>query len=110
MQPAARPPAAAGLELAGVLVEQLRQLLRHRAAQLLGVGNRHGPVVIARHVMADADGDKLHRRALLDLSDDEAKVAFEIYFLRKIRRGTSEPLYERFLLDRLNIRKVKQTT
>jgi sulfide:quinone oxidoreductase len=39
-----------------------------------------------------------------------AKVAFERYFLRKIRRGTSEPLYERFLLDRLNIRKVKQTT
>ncbi len=39
-----------------------------------------------------------------------AKVAFEKYFLRKIRRGTSEPFYERFLLDRLNIRKIKETT
>jgi sulfide:quinone oxidoreductase len=37
-----------------------------------------------------------------------AKIAFEKYFLRKIRRGTSEPFYERFLLDRLNIRKIKE--
>ena len=37
-----------------------------------------------------------------------AKVAFEKYFLRKIRRGESEPFYERFLLDRLNIGKIKE--
>jgi sulfide:quinone oxidoreductase len=37
-----------------------------------------------------------------------AKVAFEKYFLRKIRRGESEPFYERFLLDKLNIAKVKE--
>ncbi|WP_316233299.1 FAD/NAD(P)-binding oxidoreductase [Bradyrhizobium sp. SZCCHNPS2010] len=37
-----------------------------------------------------------------------AKVAFEKYFLRKMRRGTPEPFYERFLLDRLNIAKVKE--
>ncbi len=37
-----------------------------------------------------------------------AKVAFEKYFLRKIRRGESEPFYERFLLDRLNIAKIKE--
>ncbi|HVX75399.1 MAG TPA: FAD-dependent oxidoreductase [Bradyrhizobium sp.] len=36
-----------------------------------------------------------------------AKVAFEKYFLRKIRRGETEPFYERFLLDRLNIAKLK---
>jgi len=37
-----------------------------------------------------------------------AKVAFEKYFLRKMRRGTPEPFYERFLLDRLNIAKIKE--
>jgi len=38
-----------------------------------------------------------------------AKIAFEKYFLRKIRRGESEPFYERFVLDRMGLRKVKET-
>jgi len=37
-----------------------------------------------------------------------AKVAFEKYFLRKIRTGESEPFYERFVLNRLDIKKLKQ--
>jgi sulfide:quinone oxidoreductase len=37
-----------------------------------------------------------------------AKVGFEKYFLRKIRHGESEPFYERFLLERLGIRKIKE--
>ena len=37
-----------------------------------------------------------------------AKIAFEKYFLRKIRRGESEPFYERYLMERLNLRKVKE--
>ncbi len=37
-----------------------------------------------------------------------AKVGFEKYFLRKIRRGESEPFYERFLLKQLNIEKLKE--
>ena len=36
-----------------------------------------------------------------------AKVAFEKYFLRKIRRGESEPFYERFVLEQLSLRKIK---
>jgi len=36
------------------------------------------------------------------------KVAFEKYLLRKIRRGESEPFYERFLLEKLSIRKIKE--
>jgi sulfide:quinone oxidoreductase len=36
-----------------------------------------------------------------------AKVAFEKYFLRKIRRGESEPFYERFVLEKMNLRKIK---
>lgn len=38
-----------------------------------------------------------------------AKVGFEKYFLRKVRKGESEPFYEKFLLDKLNIRKLKET-
>ena len=37
-----------------------------------------------------------------------AKIAFEKYFLRKMRRGESEPFYERWLLERLGIRKLKR--
>ncbi len=37
-----------------------------------------------------------------------AKIAFERYFLRKIRRGESEPFYERFVLDKLGIHKIKE--
>ena len=34
-----------------------------------------------------------------------AKVAYEKYFLRKMRRGESEPFYEKFIMDRLGIRR-----
>lgn len=36
-----------------------------------------------------------------------AKVAFEKFFLRKIRLGDSEPFYERFVLEQLGIRKIR---
>ncbi len=39
-----------------------------------------------------------------------AKVAFEKYFLRKMRKGTSETLYEKAMLDILGIAKLKATT
>jgi sulfide:quinone oxidoreductase len=38
-----------------------------------------------------------------------AKIGFEKYFLRKIRKGESEPFYERFLLRQLDIAKLKET-
>ena len=37
-----------------------------------------------------------------------AKVAFEKYFLRKMRTGQSEPFYETFVLRRLDIQKLKK--
>jgi sulfide:quinone oxidoreductase len=36
-----------------------------------------------------------------------AKVAFEKYFLRKVRTGHSEPFFETFVLRRLDIHKLK---
>ena len=36
-----------------------------------------------------------------------AKVAYEKYFLRKMKTGAAEPFYEKFILDRLGIRRLK---
>ena len=38
-----------------------------------------------------------------------AKIAFEKYFLRKIRNGKSEPFYERWILERLGIQRLTST-
>jgi sulfide:quinone oxidoreductase len=38
-----------------------------------------------------------------------AKVGFESYFLAKLRRGESEPIYEKLLLEVLGIAKLKET-
>ena len=35
------------------------------------------------------------------------KLVFEWYFLRKIRKGVSEPFYERIIMNMLNITKIK---
>ena len=36
-----------------------------------------------------------------------AKIGFEKYFLRKMKKGTSEPVYEKYLLKALGIEKLK---
>ena len=36
-----------------------------------------------------------------------AKIAFEKYFIRKMKKGTSEPIYEKFMLGALGIKKLK---
>src|SRR5271163_266332 len=66
------------VRVGSVLIEELSQFLRHGAAELLGVDDRHGATIIARHVMADADRDELDRRAGLDLLDHITQVALEI--------------------------------
>ena len=71
--PPLRPPRPGGLE-AGMLVEEFGELLGHGAAQLLGIDDGHGALVVARDVMADADGDELDRRAVLDVDDDLAQM------------------------------------
>jgi sulfide:quinone oxidoreductase len=57
------------------------------------------PQIPPRNVNWSSKGDWVHY----------AKVGFEKYFLRKIRKGESEPFYERFFLERLNLRKIKET-
>jgi sulfide:quinone oxidoreductase len=63
-----------------------------------GVAFLAQPQIPPRNVNWSSKGEWVHY----------AKVAFEKYFLRKIRRGESEPFYERYLLDKLNIAKVKE--
>ena len=58
------------------------------------------PQIPPRNVNWSAEGAWVHL----------AKVGFEKYFLRKIRRGESEPFYERFLMRQLNIEKLKEPT
>jgi sulfide:quinone oxidoreductase len=36
-----------------------------------------------------------------------AKVGFEKYFIRKMKKGTSEPFYEKFIMSSLGITKIK---
>ena len=37
-----------------------------------------------------------------------AHLTFEKYFMRKIKFGQNEPFYERLVMDKLNIRKLKE--
>lgn len=55
------------------------------------------PQIPPRNVNWSAEGKWVHL----------AKVAFEKFFLAKMRRGTSEHAMEKFLLERLNIHRVK---
>src|SRR6476660_3201664 len=61
-----------------VLIEQLGELVGHYAGELFGIGHRHGASIIARHIMTDADGNKLDRRPRLDFLDYLAEMALEI--------------------------------
>ena len=56
------------------------------------------PQVPPRNVNWSSKGEWVHY----------AKIGYEKYFLRKIRRGESEPFYERFVLNKLNIAKIKE--
>jgi sulfide:quinone oxidoreductase len=58
------------------------------------------PEIPPRNVNWASKGDWVHY----------AKVAFEKFFLRKIRRGETEPFYEKFVLERLGLRKIKTTS
>ena len=57
------------------------------------------PQIPPRNVNWASKGDWVHY----------AKVAFEKFFLRKMRRGESEPFYERFVMEKLGISKIKTT-
>lgn len=55
------------------------------------------PQIPPRNVNWSAEGVWVHY----------AKVAFEKYFMRKMRKGTTEPFYEKYVLGMMNIKKIK---
>lgn len=57
------------------------------------------PEMPPRNVNWSAEGKWVHY----------AKIAFEKYFLRKIRKGNSEPIYERWIMEGLGIRRLTRT-
>ena len=63
-----------------------------------GVAFLAQPQIPPRNVNWSSKGQWVHH----------AKIAYEKYFLRKMRRGESEPFYERFVLNQLNIPKIKE--
>ena len=63
-----------------------------------GVAFLAQPQIPPRNVNWSSKGEWVHY----------AKVGFEKYFLRKMRRGESEPFYERFVLNQLNLAKIKE--
>src|SRR5262245_42948528 len=78
VHPARRPPRQEPWIGLRVLFEQLGELFGHGTAELLGVDDGHGATIVARDIVADADGDQLDRRAGLDFLDDPAQMALEI--------------------------------
>ncbi|ADP69883.1 FAD-dependent pyridine nucleotide-disulfide oxidoreductase [Rhodomicrobium vannielii ATCC 17100] len=58
------------------------------------------PQIPPRNVNWSYSGRLVHR----------AKIAFETYFLRKMRRGKSEPFYEKAALQAMGIGKLKRVT
>ena len=57
------------------------------------------PEMPPRNVNWSAEGKWVHY----------AKIAFEKYFLRKIRKGNSEPIYERWIMEGLGIRRLTRS-
>jgi sulfide:quinone oxidoreductase len=55
------------------------------------------PQIPPRNVSWFAEGKWVHY----------AKVAFEKYFMRKMQKGTSEPFYEKMVMDMMGIVKLK---
>ena len=65
-----------------------------------GVAFMAQPQIPPRNINWSASGRWVHA----------AKVAFEGYFLHKVRRGQAEPLFEKLALDLIGAHKLRRTT
>src|SRR5215831_4888087 len=66
------------VRLVDTFLEELHELVGHGASELGGISDGDGTTVVARHVVANADGDELDGGARLDLLDDLAQMALQI--------------------------------
>jgi len=120
--PAGQTPVPVGVPKTGFMIESMVTATAHNIGNLLrgkipdaeatwnavcladfgdsGVAFFAQPQIPPRNVNWAAKGKWVHY----------AKIAFEKYFLRKIRTGKSEPLYERIGLKLLGIHKLKKAS
>src|SRR3546814_6183189 len=81
------------------LVEQRRELLDDRPAQLLGIHDRHRARIISSHVVTDPDRGQLDRRACFDPADRSEEHTSELQSLMRIS-------YAVFCLKKKQIQKI----
>jgi sulfide:quinone oxidoreductase len=114
-------PVPVGVPKTGFMIESMVTAVAHNLASVLAGGEPHEipswnavcladfgdggvafvaqPQIPPRNVNWSSHGKWVHL----------AKVGFEKYFIRKVRKGTSEPAYEKLALQILGINKLKQT-
>lgn len=117
--PTGKTPVPVGVPKTGFMIESMVTATAHNIRSLMrgepatseatwnavcladfgdgGVAFVAQPQIPPRNVNWSASGGWVHL----------AKIAFEKYFLRKVRQGKSEPFYEKFMLDMLGIGKLK---
>ncbi|HEX6859627.1 MAG TPA: FAD-dependent oxidoreductase [Caulobacteraceae bacterium] len=117
--PTGKTPVPVGVPKTGFMIESMVTAIAHNLSDILdgkpplseatwnaicladfgdgGVAFFAQPQIPPRNINWSASGGWVHL----------AKVAFEKYFLGKIKRGESEPFYEKFALDLLGARKLK---
>ena len=117
--PAGKTPVPVGVPKTGFMIESMVTAIAHNLDDLVsgraatheatwnaicladfgdsGVAFVAQPQIPPRNVNWSAEGKWVHL----------AKVGFEKYFLGKVRRGESEPFYEKLALDVMGVRKLK---
>jgi sulfide:quinone oxidoreductase len=117
--PTGKTPLPVGVPKTGFMIESMVTAVAHNLKQDLagepptheaswnaicladfgdgGVAFLAQPQIPPRNVNWAAEGRWVHL----------AKIAFEKYFLRKIRKGESEPFYEKFALELIGVNKLK---
>ena len=103
--PVEETPVPTGTPKTGYMIESMMTAIAHNlAADLDGKGeaNHRGtwaaiPQIPPRNVTWFKQGKWVHL----------AKVAFEKYFMRKMKTGSSEPVYEKYTLKALGINRLK---
>jgi len=117
--PTGKTPVPVGVPKTGFMIESMVTAIAHNMPQILdgkeptheatwnafcladfgdgGVAFIAQPQIPPRNVNWSASGGWVHL----------AKVGFEKYFIGKIKRGESEPFYEKFALEVMGLRKMK---
>jgi sulfide:quinone oxidoreductase len=118
--PAEPTPVATGMPKTGYMIESMVTATAHNIAALIngkepteegtwnavcladfgdrGVAFVAQPQIPPRNVNWSSEGRWVHL----------AKVAYEKYFLRKVRKGQSEPVYERYIMKLLGIERLRR--